>query len=370
MKNILIIQQNLQGGGAEKVLLDIINNFDYTKYNITLLLVDGQGIYINHINNQVKVYSLLSTTEIKILGYLNKASLYLIIDWYLKQKITKLLRKRHYDTIISFMEGISAKCHGFICKNAKKNISWVHIDLMLNNWCKNQFRSRREQRAIYDKMDQIITVSDGARIAFEKLFPGLKADVIYNIIDKQKIHEKAKQNTTYKPIHFTVCNVGRLAIQKRQDRIIEVAYLCKINNLDIDFIILGDGPQKKQLEQLIKERELEQNVHLLGFQTNPYPYISQSNAFLLTSDSEGFPLVICESLCLGKPIISTDITGPHELLEDGTGILTSTNPVDIYDAIHKLYIDTELQTSYEEKSKAKSAIFDIEKQMNEIYQII
>lgn len=88
-KEILFIQQNLQGGGAEKVLLDIINNLDFNTYNITLLLVDGSGIYNNQIDNRVKTFTLLSFKEIIALGYLRKAHLWFIVNNYLRLKLKK-----------------------------------------------------------------------------------------------------------------------------------------------------------------------------------------------------------------------------------------------------------------------------------------
>lgn len=368
-KDILFIQQNLQGGGAEKVLLDIINNFNYNKYNITLLLIDGRGVYTGQIDKRVKVLSLLTPPKITILGYLRKAQLWFVVNSYLRRRINYILGKSRFDDIISFMEGISAKCHGFVCQRAQKNISWVHTDLLLNNWCLNEFKSINEQRAIYEKMDTIITVSEGAKESFKKVFPGLEIDVIYNLIDKKQIYTKAKQ-APYEAKRFTVCNVGRLANQKRQDRIVEVADICKQNGLDIDFLILGQGPLLDMLQEMIKSRGLEEYVHLLGFQKNPYAYIDASDVFLLTSDSEGYPLVVCESLCLGKPIVSTDVTGPHEMLSDGSGILTAKNPHDIYNALYKLYSNKEYLSEYAQRSLAKSSIFDIKRQMNTIYQIL
>lgn len=369
MKKVLFIQQNLQGGGAEKVLVDILNNIDYNAYEISLLLIDGSGIYINQVDNRVKIFRLLEQKEIKLLGYLTQAKLFCIVNLYLRHKLEYLLKGKGYDTIVSFMEGTSAKCHSFISKKAKRNVSWVHTDLLLNNWCINQFGSLKKQRKAYECMDCIITVSDGAESSFRKLFPGLKTKVIYNIIDKNKIFEKAIISS-FKPTKFTVCNVGRLAKQKRQDRIVEVASLCKENNLDIDFLILGEGPERNKLENMIQERGLTENVHLLGFQTNPYSFMGSCDVFLLTSDSEGYPLVICESLCLGKAIVSTDITGPHELLTGNTGILTTKEPKDIYNAIHRLYSNRENLAEYALASKRKSSIFDIESQMQSIYEIL
>lgn len=368
-KNILFIQQNLQGGGAEKVLLDIINNFDYNKYNVTLLLIEGKGVYTTSVDKRVNVLSLFTSKEITILGYLRKAQMWFFVNTYIRRKVNHLLGTAQFDTIISFMEGISTKCHNFICDRAKKNITWVHIDLLLNNWCINEFKSIKEQREIYEKMDKIIGVSEGVKESFTKVFPGLNVDVIYNLIDKEQICKKAKQSP-YKPKRFTVCNVGRLAKQKRQDRIVEVAEICKNKGLEIDFLILGQGPLFEELKNMVTNRRLEDYVHFLGFQKNPYSFIGSSDVFLLTSDSEGYPLVVCESLCLGRPIVSTDVTGPHEMLSDGSGILTTKAPIDIFNAIYKLYSDKTCWVEYAKRSLLKSSAFDIESQMNDIYKML
>ena len=370
MKKILFIHQNLQGGGAEKVLLDILNNFDYTTYDVTLLLFEGTGVYKDQVDSRVKIINLLSAREIATLGYLKKSNLWFIVNRFLRTKINKSLHDNTYDTIISFMEGVSIKCHSFIVNRAKRNISWIHIDLQLNNWCINEFKSLKEQGQIYAKMDEIIAVSDGVKCSFESLFPSLRANVIYNLINRDQIQHKSVEPNTYTPSEFTICNVGRLANQKRQDRIIKVAEIFKTNNQQVNFIIVGEGPLHEKLDKMIHEHGLENYVSILGFQKNPYPYIAKSDVFLLTSDSEGYPLVICEALCLGKPIVATDVTGPHEMLADGSGILVDKEPMKIYEALLSLYLNREILDDYSKKALSKSSMFDIDKQMLNIYRIL
>ena len=368
-KKILFIHECLRGGGAEKVLVDILNNFDFQKYEVSLILLDSEGVYNDKITSNVTISYLTSPKELIMLGYLQKYKLWFLADSFLKRRLLKVIGDTKFDTCISFMEGISTRCHNLILTNIKKNISWVHTDLSLNNWCLSSFRSLAEQSSIYLKMDQIVVVSDGANESFKKIFPNANSQVIYNLIDERQIREKAKAKLFVKR-RFTVCSVGRLIDLKRQDRIIDVADLCKTRGLDIDFIILGQGPLFDTLKSSIKKRNLEDNVHLLGFQSNPYAFINSSDVFLLTSDSEGYPLVVCESLCLGKPIISTDVTGPHELLRGGYGILTTKDTKDIFAAIKSLYDDNDKLLYYSGMSIEKSKIFDIQKQMFDIYQIL
>ena len=108
-KKILIILQGLRGGGAEKVLIDIIKNFDYNSYSVTLLLVGQDGVYNNQIAPEVEVKYLFIPREQWLLGYLQKMKLWTIVDAYYKYNLNSCLCKSSYDTIISFMEGVSTR---------------------------------------------------------------------------------------------------------------------------------------------------------------------------------------------------------------------------------------------------------------------
>ena len=80
-----------------------------------------------------------------------------------------------------------------------------------------------------------------------------------------------------------------------------------------NIIILGEGSERESLENYIRENKLENSIKLLGFKSNPYPYIKNADAYILSSRYEGYPLVLCEALVLNKKIISTDCTGAVEV---------------------------------------------------------
>lgn len=114
------------------------------------------------------------------------------------------------------------------------------------------------------------------------------------------------------------------------------------------------------------------NVHFLGFQSNPYPYIAAADAFLMTSDSEGFPLVVAEAMCLGKAIISTRITGPMEMLDNGRcGILTGFSPEEIADAAASLMDDPQKLSLYQHLAYERAvSYFNIDNVMAQINDAI
>ena len=367
-KKILIIQESAKGGGAEKVLIDMLRYFDRTLYDVTLLLINAYGIHLSDISNEVKCIYVNKHSPNLLLRGVNHFSL--LRDILLKYKIKKLIKGQQYDTIISFMEGPATKVHSFITDHAIKNISWVHVNLLVNHWSAFVYRNHLEEQAVYKKMDSIVLVSQGVKHAFSKLF-GITENlrVIYNVIDFQTINQKA---TEFIPIKnkFTICNIGRLTEQKRHDRLIAVAKILKEKGIEFEIWILGEGKLESQLRNQVNMLNVADVVKFLGYQTNPYPYIKASDIFVLTSDTEGYPTVVCEALCLGKPVISTNITGADELLANGVGILTGFDPYDIAEQISKLVLSKDLYSHYADLATRRGLQFCPQDVMNQIYSLL
>ncbi|MDU1889877.1 MAG: glycosyltransferase [Dysgonomonas sp.] len=368
-KKILIIHSSLHGGGAEKVLIDILTHFDYSIYDIELLLLKKEGVYMHSIPDKVKVLNVI----IKSFPYwcnkiLIKSNLY---GLYLKKTVRSYFGHKHYDTIISFMEGPPAKCHSYLRDKGNKNISWIHTNLLEKHWSRLFFPLKNEEKNFYAWLDEIVFVSEESKTKFDILFGLKKGRVIYNLIDREAIRNKAKRIAPTK-VKFTICNAGRLTDSKRQDRIVHIASILKEWGYDIDFWILGEGKLKKDLIKLAKEKEVETMVHFLGFQENPYAYINAADVFLLTSDYEGFSLVVAEALCLCKPVISTHITGPIEQLNNGKyGILTNHNTNEIAEAIKRLIDNPAILQEYVEKADYRGkTLFDINRTMKQVYETI
>lgn len=368
MRNILIIHETMNGGGAEKVLCDILANFDYERYCVDLLLVYKKGIHLNRIVKNVNVYSIYEQDKPlveKILFNIKP-----LLDIWQKRKIKKIVKQNTYDTIISFMEGVAAKYHSFVTNYASCNISWIHCNLSQNHWSEKYWRSIKEESGFYQSLNHVFCVSTGAKSEADLLFHLLgNSSVLYNLIDWKDINKKANMNEVSKN-KFTICNVGRLVSAKRQDRIIEIAKMLKKKGLDVDFWILGTGTLESELKNKALEYDVSNMVHFLGFQINPYPYIKAADLFLMTSDTEGYPLVICEALCLGKPIVSTNVTGVDELLANGIGVVCDFNVEEIVNEIIKLVMNADVLSTYADLSERKGLEFDKQTILNRIYSII
>lgn len=375
-KKVLFMMPALPGGGAEKVLIDILKNFDYSSYEVTLLLEYMEGIYLNDIPDKVSVLSLHRQNTIwferlhRMLRICHCYAFFHAIVY--KRMLLNLLKREKFDTVLSFMEGAVVKYHSYITHKTNNNLSWVHIDLKHKHWSSDFFRDDKDEFEAYRQMDKIVFVSEDARKNFLELYPITpeKCTTIYNLIDKDIILASAYSQSVIKK-RFTICMVGRLNLQKRYDRALNVAQRLKNDGYDFDLWIIGEGNLEKSLKVMSHKYGIDDCVHFLGFQKPSYPYMKEADIYLNTSEAEGYPLVVCEALCLGLAIVATDISGASEILAGSEyGLLVSEKEEDIYNGVKRLMDDTVLREKYRAKALQRAEMFDVPATMEQIYRIL
>lgn len=376
MKKILIVTDSLRGGGAERVLYDILKNLDLTKYEIEIFLIYNEGLYVEKIKNlgiNIKymfderkdlfnniLYRKFKSMIIKLLRYF----------YCSYPSLIKKLKNKNYDIEIAFLEGYSTVLVANRKNNSKK-IAWVHIDLE-----KHKMVPRKLERISYCKINKIICVSEDSKKSVLNLYPENKdkIKVIYNPIDKKNIVEKSnkKINFEFEKNKVNIITLGRLSQQKGYDILLQSHNKLIKEGLDYNLIILGEGAKRNSLEKYIKEKNLENNTQLLGFKENPYPYLKKADIFISSSRYEGFSLVVAEAICLNKPIIATKCTGPLELLKKGKyGLMAEVENVeDLAEKMKKLILDKSLREKYSSLSKERSEIFNIKKTMQKIENLL
>lgn len=337
---VLFCIDTLSGGGAEKLLIDILKRFDYGRYCVDLLLYKRHGVYLSDVPDEVQV---------------------------LASEDAKYLTQRKYDVEIAFLEGLSTKFIARRDSDAQK-IAWVHTDLYDHHWTKTFYENDTEEAGDYSRMDGIVFVSRDAKRQFNELFPNVEVSqaIIYNLIDADEINRRSNAFRIDKR-KSTLCSVGRLTEVKGYSRLIRVIdRLVHEDGFDIELWILGVGEQKQALEDLIRQYSLEEIVFLKGFQKNPYPYIKAADLFVLPSFAEGFSLVVAEALCLGKPILATECSGPKEMLNNGAcGMLVENNDDAIFRGLKKMIKDEALRGEYARKALTRSKMFD-----SQIYKLL
>ena len=295
-KNLLFAAYNLDLGGIETALINLLDNINYSKYNVTVILEQKSGILLNKINNNVTI------EELKVSSLSNK---------YIR-KIINLIRKINF-TILNYNSYDFSCCYATyslscnkIARIASKNNSiYIHSDY------KQLYKNYKDFKNFFDKRNisqfrKIIFVSNESKESFLTIYDKLKnkTEVINNFVDIQKIKalSQEKINTKKNPNKKLFVFIGRLDdTSKKVKRAISIAKEIE----EIELWIIGDGPDKKMYEDYTKKCKVEDRVTFLGRKINPYPYMLQADFIILTSDYEGFPVVYLEAIILNKNIITT-----------------------------------------------------------------
>ena len=364
----LFITGPLNAGGAERVLLDVLRNFDYTQHEVHLCQIVAGGHLIQEVPKQVKQLQLWSDYT---LGYklANHISNKLGIDYFIRHRLRQVLSSE-YDVAISFLEGTPLKFHAIGKPRAKRHYSWVHCDLYNFPYEKGQFRNEQEELNAYNSMDAVICVAKDTEKAFQKRFPTCKSTVrtIYNPVDITKVQSMSNA-CTIENKDFTVLCLGRISPPKKFDRVVRVAALLKAKGLPIHFQIMGQGELKSEIEQMIKDYGVQDRVEIKPFQSNPFPYVKAADLLLSSSVAEGFSLVICEAMVLGTPVIATRTAGPIEILQDKYGLLCEHDDESIAAAVEQMFSNAELRHKCAETAIARVQDFAVENTMKQIYAL-
>ncbi len=295
-KRLLFTANTLDIGGIEKALINLLNNIDYSKYEVTLILEKKEGLFLKDLNKNV-ILKELKVSSSKIVP-LRK-----IIN-FSRKLLFKLKNKNKYD--FSCCYATYSYSGNVLARIASKNsMLYVHNnykDLYKGN--KKKIHEFFDTRNI-NEFKYITFVSNESRDDLLKYYPNIKnkAKVFNNFIDTKDIKKLSEEKIEeVKPNNTLFVYVGRLdEDQKKLSRAINL--MSKIKNAT--FWIIGNGPEKERYVNQINDLKLNDRVFLLGPRKNPYPYIKQADYILLTSDYEGFPVTYLEALVLNKKIITT-----------------------------------------------------------------
>lgn len=379
MKKVLFLIDSLRGGGAEKVLVDIVENLDKCKFDITVMTCVREGVYVENIKKHVKYKPFFIDIEQKnnIFNQIVDKIYVKLRSLFLKFVPAKIIHKlfigNKYDVEIAFLEGHATKIIGSSMNKKSKKYAWVHTDMIANNWSRTFYKSLDEQIDTYNKFNSIYCVSEQAKNSVIDLTQrNENVFTFYNPVNKTKIRELATTNhVDFNPNIFNIITVGRLHPQKGYDRLLNVHKRLINEGIIHHLYILGEGKERDNLESFISENSLESTVNLLGFQTNPYVYMNSANLFVCSSRAEGYSLVVAESLILGVPVISTNCAGPCELLGFGEyGLITDNTEDSLYEGLKKMITDVEMYESYKNKCLQRGKYFDSLQPIDSLVKIL
>lgn len=187
--------------------------------------------------------------------------------------------------------------------------------------------------------------------AFHRLFVK-KSSVLYNIIDIDELNKKMRNDM--KVYDYDVSYVGRLTYQKHPERLMKVLKHVKDKLPEIKIAIIGTGDLEEATKALADQYELKDNVHFLGFQSNPLKILHDSKVMIMTSRWEGTPMCALESLALGTPIVSTPADGLCELIETGVNGYTSSTDEALAQYICDIVSDSTLARKLSDAAREKA----------------
>lgn len=334
MKKLFFTAYNLNIGGIEKALIALLKSIDYSKYEVTLLLEKKEGILIDSIPNKIKIieYKVNNNKNIIIRKIVNRLNvIFFILKNYMK-----------YDSAICYAP---YSIPGSIIARymSKNNSIWIHSDYYyLYDKNINKIKTFFDERKI-SKFNHIIFVADEAKNNFNNIYSNLKYKTVVcnNLIDIDFINESSLEIVNeIKPSRKLFINISRHEEHaKKITRLIEAAKMLKEANYDFEVWLIGSGESTNLYEEKISEYDLSDNIKLLGMKKNPYPYYKLADAFILTSDYEGFPVVYLESIMFNVPIITTiDVTGSNLTINNNYGLIADKSAIDVFNKM-KEFID-------------------------------
>lgn len=343
MIKILFLIPTLGHGGAERVLVNLVNHMDKSVFDITVQTMFDTGIYQSQLDKKVKYIGGLP------FYFRGNTVLYKLLSPHL---LYKLYIKKDYDIIVSYLQGTSARVVSGCTRPDTKLISWVHIQLDNEQQAYQVFRSKKEAQECYECFDEIACVSETVKEAFIKWFNVVcPINVYYNTVETEVIKNKAKEivdDIVFSKEQFNIVSVAKLTKIKGYDRLVRILKKLREDGLNVHVYIVGIGEEQEKLQKMIDDFGLHEHWTFVGFRENPYKYVDKADLYVCSSHREGFSTAVTESIIVGTPVVSTDCSGAKELLgyNNEYGIVVENTEEALYHGIKKMIADKDLYNKY------------------------
>ena len=352
--HIALFMGSFAGGGAERVMINLAGLFSRLRFRVDIVVAKNSGPLASSVPDNVRVIELNKKSWASTCLYMFRLPL---VDWWTALQLAwtdcpsvfrrlksfvDYLESNRPDVVLSTLDSVNivallakyiANVNTIFC--VRQTIFYSqHIIETDQNFDANIMPKLLKRW--YPTADKVISVSKAMTedLVNKGGLQSSKVFTIYNPIDMEKIEKCSSEDiedswfkNDKQPI---VLAVGRLVKQKDFQSLLKAISIVR-KNIDVKLVILGDGPERDNLENLSKELSLDDSVKLLGHVSNPYKYMANSTVFVLSSKWEGMPNVLLEALACKCSIVSTDCpSGPSEILEDGEyGELVPLNDVNV-----------------------------------------
>lgn len=353
MIKILFFIETLEGGGAEKVLRDLVNHLDQTNFSITVQTVwpcDAARLLEPEIRYR-SVYR--KRNRINQIRYRAEAEFGTLYQLHIKDD---------YNIECAYLEMGPTKIMASSTNKKAKKLAWVHCDLTKAIGDPQAFAAKTSPW--YDKFDQIVCVSQRVKESFDLVFRNrYNSTVLHNVIDDAAIRGKSRYSLPdgLQKRRFTVLSAGRLSAPKRYIRLLEAHRRLLDEGLAHDLWILGEGPEREKLEQYVAVHKLQNSVWMPGFIENPYPFMREADLLTCSSIYEGYSTFATEGVILGKPIVTTEVSGMRELLGNSEfGMIVDNDDEAFYQGLKRMICDEALRKAFAANAELRGHQFTAE----------
>lgn len=354
MKKVLFVIHDLHLGGAEKVLVNLVNHMDRSKFDVTVLALFGGGVNEPFLNPDIRL----------IVGHKRPfPGNSHVMKLFSPERLFRYYIKGRYDAIVSYLEGPSARIVSGCPRDGTKLVSWIHIEQHTMKNASRSFRSAEEARKCYCRFDRTICVSRTVAEDFDSIFHLQRPiEVLYNTVESDVIRERAQEpldKIHCKKEEIKLIGVGKVVPNKGFDRLARIhKRLREEDGLPVHTYILGEGFQRKGLEAWAAENGLSDTFTFLGYQTNPYKYVAACDLFVCASHAEGFSTAATEALIVGTPVVTTEVSGMREMLgENEYGVITENSEEALYQGVKEMLTAPERLSHYKEKARERGRRF-------------
>lgn len=395
MNKVLIVSFDMEVGGVERSLINMLENFDYDNNNIDLMLYRHQGDFMKllpkkqnllpevdeytsfrksisqlfkegkvklamaRLKAKFKANKVASTNNILDSGYIQMQ-----LMWKYSIKYLPSL-DNEYDVAISYLWP-----HYFVAEKvrAKKKIAWIHTDYSTID------TDIEEDLRIWNEFDYIIAVSEQCKNSFIKKYPTLSKNikVIENITAVDFIRNMANEeiNEKYNSEYLNIVSVARLSHAKGIDNAVRALKILHDKGLtNIKWYVVGYGGDEEMIKGLIKENKLEDSFILLGKKINPYPYIKSCDLYVQPSRYEGKAVTVTEAQILNKPVLITNYpTAKSQVKNNRDGCICELSVEGIANGIEKIYKDKELRKKLSEN--CRNTDYSNSYELEKLYKLI
>lgn len=344
MIRVLFFLPTLGNGGAEKVLVNLVNNMETKRFDITVMTLFDVGENRERLASHIRYISCFKKVPKGLSQLMKFASPELLHSLFIKES---------YDLEIAYLEGIATRIISGCTNSKTKKIAWVHTEFANEAFASRIYRNFGETVECYKKYDAVACVSKQVRNRFCTLL-GIaceKTVVQYNTNESDLIRTLAEEpvsDCVFLENKFKIIAVGKIIRNKGFDRLARALKRLLEDGLKVHIYIVGEGEDKEKIKKYLVSEGISSAFTFLGYQKNPYHYVSRCDLFVCSSYREGFSTAATEALIVGTPVLTVDVSGMRELLGENNdyGIIVPNNDESLYKGLRDYITDFELQQKY------------------------